>query len=82
MRKNIHAQRKEDCEKQAKEQHEQLKALYQMTFSTPEAKRVLKHIAENICKMNEDTFNESASISAYQQGRRSVAVHLYKMLNS
>lgn len=81
MMKNVQAQRKEDRER-AKKEGENLKALYQMTFSTPEAQRVLRHIAETICKMNEDTFNESASISAYQQGRRSVAVHLYKMLNS
>ena len=81
MMKNIQAQRKED-QKKAKEEGEKLKALYQMTFSTPEAKRVLRHIAENICKMNEDTFNADPNVSAYNQGRRSVAVHLYKMLNS
>jgi len=80
MMKNIRAERKDERDAK-KQKSEDVKALYQMVFSTPEARKVLAHL-DAVCGYNEDSFVENPHTSAYRQGRQSIAIHIHKIINS
>lgn len=76
--KNIKAQREEQ-RKKAEQEGENMPDLYRALFLSEAGKRVLKDL--NIfCGGDEDSFNENPQISAYQQGRQSIMVHIKKIM--
>ena len=60
---------------------EQLQRDYNFTFSTPEGKRVLKHLF-GLCFVLSDTFVPGKpDQSAYNQGRRAVFMEIERLCN-
>ena len=53
---------------------------YKKTFSSEEGKKVLKDL-EQICLANSTTFNKDSLIMAFQEGLRSVYLHINTMIN-
>lgn len=68
-----------DPKKQVKEL-ELLKASYHKVFATEEGKRVLKDL-QGVCFMNSTTINENANITAFNEGCRSVLLHIQTRMN-
>ena len=56
-----------------------LKVAYRKCFDSEDGKKVLKDLYR-VCYMNDTTFNKDPYITAFQEGIRSVAVHIKRAI--
>jgi len=83
--KNIHAQRKEQKQRLAEQAEskqssaEDLKNAYKLVFGSDAGKKVLSHL-KFIAKYDEDCFDPCSHTNAMLTGRRSMIVHINKIL--
>jgi hypothetical protein len=56
-----------------------LKVSYRRAFDSEDGKKVLKDLYR-VCYMNDTTFNKDPYITAFQEGIRSVAVHIKRAI--
>lgn len=77
--KNVLAQRRDEQKAKEKEA-EDIASLYKMVFGSPAGAKVLKHL-NKFCQLNDDVFSiESERATTYCLGRKSVAIHIKKLL--